>query len=264
LRTAELVSSRELLWNLTLRELRTKYRRSFLGWTWSLINPLATMLIFTFIYAVVFQAKPPTGDPSGLKSYPLYLLCGLLPWNFFALSIATSMQVVVGNGPLVKKVYFPRELLVLSVVSATLVSFLIEMGILSVAFLIVGNMVLPWIPVFLLITVLLTMFTTGIGLIFAAGYVFFRDLSHLWAIVGQAWFYLTPIVYTLDQVPDAAERFLKLNPMALFITAYRDILYSLRFPAWDQMAACAMVGLAVLALGLSLFRRLAPRFAEEL
>jgi ABC-type polysaccharide/polyol phosphate export permease len=262
--TGELLTFRELLWNLTLRELRTKYRRSFLGWTWSLINPLATMAIFTFIFVVVFDAQAPVGDPSGLKSYPLYLLAGLIPWNFFAGSVATAMTTIVANGTLVRKVYFPREALVFATVASMLVSLLIELAILSVVFLFAGNMVLPWIPVALVLTVVLAAFTTGLALLLAALYVFFRDLSHLWAILSQAWFYLTPIVYPISLVPERLEPFLELNPMTLFAGAYRDLLYNLRFPPLDQLAYLVVISGAMLAVGLTVFRRSAYRFAEEL
>ncbi len=103
----ETVSSPQLLWNLTLRELRTRYRRSALGWTWSMLNPLASMIIYTIVFVGVFKAKPPTGVPSGLKNFPLYLLCGLLPWTFFANSVTTSMVTLIGSGGLLKKVWFP-------------------------------------------------------------------------------------------------------------------------------------------------------------
>src|SRR3954451_15687852 len=108
----ELRGSGDLLVNLTQRELRSKYKRSVLGWGWSLLNPLASMVIFTVVFAVLLKQKPDVGNPSGLKLFPLFLLCGLLPWNFLANSMNGGMSTLVGNANLVKKVYFPREVLV--------------------------------------------------------------------------------------------------------------------------------------------------------
>ena len=118
MRIQELTSSRELLWNLTLRELRGKYRRSALGWAWSLLNPLATTVMYTFVFAIVLDAKGPVGEPSGLHVYAFFLLTGLLPWNFFVVGTTQAMSSVIANGGLVKKVWFPREVLVHSTVLA--------------------------------------------------------------------------------------------------------------------------------------------------
>ena len=111
----EVASSGELIWNLALRELRGRYKRSALGWFWSLLNPLFTMVIYTIVFSRILRATPPPGNPSGLDVFGLYLLCGLLPWNFFSITVTTSMATLLGNGSLIKKVYFPREVLVLSV-----------------------------------------------------------------------------------------------------------------------------------------------------
>ncbi len=102
----ELGRSRELLWNLTLRELRTRYKRSVLGWAWSLLNPLATMLIYSFVFVTLLDATAPVGNPSGLQAYGLFILCAILPWNYMSIGVGTSMGTVIGNGGLVKKVAF--------------------------------------------------------------------------------------------------------------------------------------------------------------
>src|SRR5947199_4308261 len=126
---AEYASSRELFNNLTLRELRTKYKRSVLGWAWSLLNPLSTMLIFTVVFRFFLKVQAPTGSPSGMQIFALYLLCGLLPFNFLQTGVNGSIGSLVGNANLIKKTYFPRELLVGSNVAASLVSHLIEMSL---------------------------------------------------------------------------------------------------------------------------------------
>src|SRR3954470_7278580 len=155
------MAHRNLLYLLSLKELRTRYKKSVLGWAWSLFNPLSQMLIFSVIFLYVFKAVPPIGDPSGLKNFPLYFLCGLLPFNFFSISIATSIGAVQGGAGLIKKVQFPHEHLVFSVVVAQFITLMIEFTILVVAMYIGGNGLLPWVPALILLSMLLALFTTG-------------------------------------------------------------------------------------------------------
>src|SRR3954464_12626535 len=152
------MAHRNLLYLLSLKELRTRYKKSVLGWAWSLLNPITQMLIFTFIFIYVFKATPPIGDPSGLKVFPLYFLSGVLPFNFFSISIGVAMGAVQGGAGLIKKVQFPHEHLVYSVVIAQFVTMLLELVILVTAMLIGGNMVLPWLPPLLVVLCLLALF----------------------------------------------------------------------------------------------------------
>jgi ABC-type polysaccharide/polyol phosphate export permease len=261
---AETLTNRELLRNLTLRELRTRYRRSVLGWAWSLINPLATMVIFTIVFSQVFRAPEPIGEPSGLESFPLYLLCGLLPWSFFSVSVGASMGSLAANSGLVKKVWFPREVLVVSTTFSLVVSLAIELGVLCVALLIAGNMVVPWLVPLAILVALLTTFTIGLALIFSALNVFYRDVGYLWTILAQAWFYLTPIVYPIELAPDWLRSIVSAQPMGGFVVAFHNLLYDLRWPSaarWAHLVVCAA---GALALGQWVFARMSPRFAEEL
>jgi ABC-2 type transport system permease protein len=264
----EFVSSRELLWNLTLRELRGKYKRSVLGWAWSMLNPLATMAIYTFVFGVILEAKPPPGHPSGLKMYGFYLLAALLPWNFFASVTGSSMGALVANAGLVKKVWFPREVLVFASTASWLVSLAIELGVFSIALLIVGNMVLPWLPIVIVLMALLTLFATGLALALSAVNVYFRDLGHLWGILSQIWFFATPIVYPANLVETRLHgvllRLYSANPMAVFARAFRAAMYDLRWPTAGQMGYLTAVAVVSMVLGLWVFARLSPRFAEEL
>lgn len=265
---AELLSRRELLWNLTLREIRGRYKRSALGWTWSMLNPLATMAIFTFVFGVVLEGQPPVGDPSGLKVYALFLICGLLPWNFFSVSVSVGMASIVANGGLVKKVAFPREHLVISTVAAGLWTFGIELIVLSAVLLIAGNMVLPWLPLVVVAAFLTAIFATGLGLALAAANVYFRDLTYLWGIVVQAWFFGTPLVYKPSdvegRVPDWLFRIFNDLPMAVVARLFRTLLYDLRMPRLIDFGLLAGYGVVALAFGWWLFDRLEGRFAEEL
>jgi ABC-2 type transport system permease protein len=271
-RLADYADARELTINLTLRELRGKYKRSVLGWTWSLINPLATVLIYSLVFAFFLKIEPPTGNPSGLHNFALFLLCGLLAWNFLSASMTESMGALLGNGNLIKKVYFPREVLIVATVAALLVSFLIELGVLIVILLAFGNMVLPWIPVLLGLVAIQTVFVLGIGLLLSVANVYFRDMKHLIAILLQALFYTAPIVYPLYLVPKEATVFgweiplrqlYELNPIVAQIECYRDVLYDLRFPAVGDVAYLVAWAAASLAIGLWVFSRLDGRLAEE-
>ena len=271
---AEIISSRELLANLTLRELRGKYKRSALGWAWSLINPLVTMAVFTIVFSTFLRAKPDPGDPSGLDIFALWLMTGLLPWNFLANSLTGGMSSLVGNANLIKKVYFPRELLVGSAVGAWLVTFLIEMSVLAVALLAFGNMVLPWLPLLLVIVALQLVFVVGVALGFAVMNVYFRDVEHFVSIGLQVWFYATPIVYPMKYVDSILTKYhwmgvsaldvYRANPMTQFLIAYRNVYYDLRFPAaetWGYLIGWTSFAIAV---GWWLFRSREGGLAEEL
>lgn len=281
---ADVTESRELLGNLVQRELRGKYKRSVLGWAWSMINPLALAVMYWLVFSVVFKAKlPPTA--SGLNSYPLFLLTALLPFNFLSNGINGSMGSLVANSNLVKKVYFPREILIIAQVLSWDVSLLIELGVLSVALLIVGNIVLPWLPLVLIAVVFETLFVIGIGLALSVLNVYFRDVQHFVAILLQLWFYATPVIY--DYKTQVQARVLpavtpghpvphhfwnhdwvlwlyKANPMVGFANCYHSFLYSLRFPVWTDMVWPLAASLIMLWIGIRVFRRLEPRLAEEL
>lgn len=263
-RVAEFAQSRELMVNLTLRELRGKYKRSILGWSWSLLNPLASMLVFTVIFRVFLKVDIPPGAPSGMDNFAFFLLCGLLPWNFLANSITGSMGVLVENSNLIKKVYFAREVLVAANVASWVVALLIELAVLAVALLVAGNIVVPWLVPALFLVAVQTVFVTGVGLLLSVLNVYFRDIQHLVGILLQMWFYATPIVYSVGQVPERWRSLYKLNPMVRFVEAYRDLLYDLRFPPLLDTIYLVTVAAGTLAVGLFVFARLEPKLAEEL
>ena len=263
----------ELLWNLTLRELRGKFKRSALGWLWSIINPLAMIGVYSLVFGVFFQVTPPVGDPSGLHTYGFFLVCGLLPWTFLTNALSGSAQSITANEGLVKKVYFPRAVLPGASTLAWLANFGVELAVLGIVLLIAGNMVIPWIPVVLVLMALQTVFVFGIGLLLAAGNSYFRDVQHFLGIALNIWFYATPILYPVEQVPEKETLFgvslplrdmLALNPMAIFVDAYRDVLYNLRWPTFGQWSALVLMAAVSLAVGAWVFSRLEPNLAEEL
>jgi homopolymeric O-antigen transport system permease protein len=263
---AEYRASRELFVNLTLRELRSKYKRSFLGWAWSTLNPLATMIVYTIVFSVFFKAGSSTiGNPSGLHVYALSLMCALLPWNFFNGCVFGGIGSIIGNGSLIKKTYFPRQLLPAAAAGATLVSHLIEMGLLLVALLAFGNWrAAAFTPMVLLLTLITAVFGIGMGLLFSSLNVYFRDVEHFLAIVFLVWFYLTPIIYPIGIVPARFQQIIKLNPMTDMALSYRAAWYNGTWPGALELGYYALWAVCVFVVGWLVFNRLEAGLAEEL
>ncbi|GAB2685785.1 ABC transporter permease [Thalassiella azotivora] len=271
------VASRELLLNLTMREVRGRYKRTLLGNLWSLINPLATMLIYTVVFGLLLRVQVPPGEKTGIDVFALWLLCGLVPWTFFSGGITAGLDSVVGNANLVKKVYFPREVLVGSAVLALGVTFCTEMLVLVVALLLFGSELLVWIPLVLVFMLLLLCFALGLGMLLAVANVYFRDTRHFTTIALQVWFYLTPILYPLPYVRQAEEALAErlgrsvpleqlwgLNPVEHFVSAFRAMLYDNVAPAADDVLWCVGAAAVSLVVGTWVFRRRAHALAEEL
>lgn len=263
------MAHRNLLYLLSLKELRTRYKKSVLGWAWSLFNPLSQMLIFTIIFTYVFVSKPVPGDPSGLTNFPLYFLGGLLPWNFFSITTSVAMSNVQGGSGLIKKVSFPHEHLVFSVLIAQFVTLLIETVILVVALLFAGHNVLKWLPVILVIYALWAFFTAGVALALTAFNVFFHDVQYLWTILSQMLFYVTPVIYFTSRLPDVlVGRVLKTvanwGPTGSYIVAFHHLFYDGRMPPALLLLYLAGLAVVTFALGVWIFGKLSPRFAEEM
>jgi len=270
---ADVIRARELLWNLTLRDLRGRYRRSTLGWAWSLVTPLATILIFTLVFRYVLRIPVPAGDPSGLESFALYLVCGLISWNFIANSVNGSMDVLIGNGNLIKRVYFPRATLVIASVGSATVTLGVELSVLGVVLLVVGSPFLPLLPILVLVIAFQAAFVLGLALALSVANVYFRDLQYVVAILLQLGFYAAPIIYPVSLVPERAvvagleipvATLYHLNPAVRFVEAYRDILYDGRIPPATTFAALVLSAVLALGLGILVFRKLEIRLAEEL
>jgi lipopolysaccharide transport system permease protein len=273
----EVFAARELLANLTLREIRGKYKRTVFGQLWSLANPLALTLIYTFVFGFIFKVPLEPGDPSGLKVFAVWLLCGLLPWTFFANVVNLGLGSLVANANLIQKVYFTRVVLPLSIVGSSAYNWLFEMGVLLVVLTIAGAFVLPWIPLLIVIMILLTVFAAGVALMLSIANVYFRDTQYFLSIVLQIWMYLTPIIYPLSLVEAESERvgglvgtsitvadIYGLNPMVHFVNVFRQLLYDNRWPDLNEWLICLAWAVGSLALGMIVFRRNEKRLAEVL
>ena len=273
---ADVRASRELVVNLTRREIKGKYKRTALGQLWSLANPLAQMLVYTLVFSVIIRIQPGPGDPSGLDVFALWLMCALLPWSFFVGVVNGGMSSLVGNENLIKKVYFPRSALVVSTALAASYSWAIEMAVLVVAILAFGGAPLLYLPAVLLVMAVLFAFALGVALLLSIVNSYFRDAQHLVSIVFQVWFYLTPILYPLSEVerrtadigPVVGNLTLldlyELNPMEGFAEVFRNLLYDNRLPQWSTLLECVAWAAVALAVGGWVFTRQQRRLAEVL
>lgn len=273
----EVLGARELLSNLALREIRGQYKRTVLGRLWSLANPLASMLVYTFVFSFVFRAKPDVGNPSGLDIFAVWLLCGLLPWTFFAAAVSTGMGSIVTNSGLVTKVYFPRVVLPIAAVFTVAYNWLFEMGILVVVIMLVGAFVYPWLPLVVLAMALLALFATGVALLLSLANVYFRDVQYLVTILLQIWMYMTPIVYPVTLVTGHSERIgglfgtsitimdiYALNPMYHFVAIFRALLYDNTWPQLSDVLISMAWAAVALVVGFWAFARKEKKLAELL
>lgn len=273
----EVWGSRELLFNLVSRDVRGKFKRTVFGQLWSLVNPLALMLIYTFVFGLIFRSNPPPGDPSGLDVFPLWLLCGLLPWTFFSSVVSSSAGSLVANSGLIQKVSFSRVVLPLSTVGASAYNWAFEMAVLLVALIIAGSFVLPWLPLLIVAMALLALFAAGVGLLFSIFTVYFRDTEYLLGILLQFWLYLTPIIYPISLVAGESAKLggllgtpvtllgiYDLNPMVHFVAIFRNLIYDNRAPDPLEWLVCLTWALVAAALGLIVFRKNERNLAEAL
>lgn len=268
----ELWSYRELIENLVVRDLKVRYKHSVLGFVWSLLNPLLLMLVFTLVFTLMLPNVT-------IPKFPVFVLCALLPWNFFHAAIMGALNSIVQSGHLIKKVYFPREILPISTVLSNFVNFLLALPVL---FLLMAFFDVPltahliYLPLIMLVQIA---FTIGIALILATLNVFYRDTGVIMEVVMQAWFFLTPIFYPAELLPewgqvwglDLPVRRLTyiLNPMASIIASYRSVLYGFTngsppaAPAFDFFSRTIVTALVCLVVGYAFFVRHSHRFGEE-
>lgn len=261
---AQVWSYRTLILNLAQRDLRARYKKSFLGWVWSLINPATTLAIYTVVFGVFLKGVAPVAGNGELSSFPLYLFCGLVVWNLFAGAVNTSIQSFASAGPLLTRTYFPPECPMVAGLATVVLQAAIEVGILMVFMLAFMNV--SWTAVLIVpIMVLQAAFAFGIGLVMGLGNIRYRDVGYLVGILMQVLFYATPIVYRLDTIDnELAVRLLQLNPLTAYVYSVRQVLYELELPTlgnWLMMLGSAVISLVV---GWFLFGRYAPRVIEEL
>lgn len=255
-RIRKLIANLYLLKCLTERELKSRYRGSVLGFFWSFLNPLLYMAVLSIIFGFIVKLK--------IENYPMFILSGLLPWIFFSTSLTQATNSIVANTSLINKVYLPKELFPFSLILNNLVNFIFSIICLFILLVIFGiklNLViiLFFLPV---ITFILTIFCTGICLLFACTNVFFRDLTHLVSIILTLWFYISPIFYSMKMVPQKYLSIYLLNPMATIISIYRDVLLYAKIPEMNHLLVALAISVLIFVFGYIVFIKYDDLYAE--
>ncbi len=252
----ELLRFRELLKNLAIKELRVRYKESALGFLWSLFTPLLNMAVYTLVFSVMLR-------PFRVEHYSIFLLAGIFPWTFFQTSVGSGCVSVVNNGSLVKKVYFPTEILPLSIVFSNFINFLLSLVVFFLFMLAYRMHLYPSLIALPFIFLVQIAFTTGITLLTAVATVYFRDIEHFLGVFLFALFYVTPIIFPASSIPPQYQIFFQLNPLTPIIDAYQKVLYYGRFPDWVSFVSIAVVSLALLVVGYSVFNKYKGMLPEE-
>jgi len=244
------------------REFQAKYRNTMLGAAWTVLSPLAMILVYTLIFSQVMKSRLP-GDTSEY-GYSIYLCAGILTWGLFAEITSRAQNVFLEQANLLKKISFPRICLPVIVVLNALLNFGIIFGLFTVFLVASGQF--PGAVFLLLLPVLLlqVLLAIGLGMVLGVLNVFFRDVGQFYQIFIQFWFWLTPIVYPASILPPAVRDWLAWNPMAAVIGAYQHILVGGQAPQWATLGPAAALALLLCALGMHLFRRRAGEMVDEL
>lgn len=253
---AELWKYRELAVILVSKELKLRYRRSILGFAWTMLNPLLTMIILSTVFSHVMRVQ--------IDKFPVFVLSALLPWNFFAQSISGGALSIIHNESLLRNVRVPRAIFPLALVSSHLVNLLLAIIPLLLVMLVLGAEIRPAVLLLPFFLVTLWMFAAGIALALSAWTVFFRDIAQIVEVGLMALFYLTPILYPLSLLPERYVPLFLLNPLIYEVLPFRTIFYEGQVPSWEFCAASLAAGIVSFLVGLALFRRRESLFLQYL
>lgn len=244
---------RDLLKLLVSRDLKLKYRRSVLGYLWSILNPLLIMIVMSVVFSKMFNRDIPY--------FPVYLFCGQLLFNYMNNTTHQAIFSITNNASLLKKTYVPRYIFTLSKITSGMVDFVFSLGALIIVMLVTRtpfhwcNLLFPFVVLQLYI------FCVGLGLFLAQANVFFRDIQYIYNAVTTAWMYLTPIFYPMDLLPDTLQWIVKrFNPMYFYVGQFRDLIYYGRLPGWGILAAGCVTAVAMLGIGVLCFNRSKDKF----
>lgn len=247
---------RELLINLAKREITVRYKQSILGYAWVIINPLFQILVISFVFSTLLKV-PSVGVP-----FIIFLSVALLPWTFFSSSVTASTNALVNNSNLITKIYFPREILIYSTILAKMVDFglsLIILAVLMLFFQIPINFYIVWVPLILLIQIILTM---GISLLLSSFNLFYRDIQYILTLALTLWFYVTPIAYPTEVIPDKFKLIFSLNPMAVIVNAYREVIIGQGHPNINSLVIALISSILIFVFSFFIFKKLEKSFAD--
>ena len=245
----DLYNYRELLKTSVTKDIGGKYKHSFLGILWSFVNPLLQIIVYAFVFQVILK--------SNIENYAVYLCCGLVPWQYFSSVVLRGAAIMLDNGNIIKKVYFPREILPISLVTSEGVNFLIS-TIIILGFVILGGIGFSFNILWYFVIVAIQF------VIVSSLTVYFRDLLHILGILMQLLFYVTPIVYEVDSVPTNLQWIVRINPMSYLIDGYRNIFYNKVAPDFHGMLIAFIMSIILVGAGYFIFKKLEIGFAEEL
>ena len=249
-------TSLNILKNLVLRNLKVRYKGSLLGVFWVLLNPLFTMLVLYIVFSCIVKMN--------IKQYPLFLLSAILPWSFFSSSLTDASRSIIDDSNLVKKVYFPREVLPLSYVISNFINFLFSLIIILTVLMIFRIQALKYVYYLPLILIIHLVFTLGLALVVSCANVYFRDIGHILGIMLIFWFYMTPIFYPASMIPSQLYRLYLLNPMASIINIYRDVLFEGNAPSPGNLLTLMLFAGAVSLCAYFIFKKYENSFAKVL
>lgn len=253
----EIYSYREMIKSFVRRDLRGRYQGSFLGFLWTFINPLLQLVVYSIVFSTILRA--------GIDKYYLFLFVALIPWLFFANSVTGGSMAIISQKDMVKKIYFPREVLPIAHVTSSFINMLLTFIVIFIVIIFSGTPLNP-LALLCLIPVWIVEYILALGMAFltSAITVYMRDMEHILSILIMAWQYLTPVLYSDDMIPEKYRAIYNLNPMTPVIRAYRTILYDSRVPDLSTLLSAFAMGMIVLVLGWIVFSALKKRFAEEL
>lgn len=251
----EIWDYREMISSLVRRDLRGRYKGSVLGFFWTFLNPLLQLVVYTLVFSVIMRA--------GIEDYYLFLFVALVPWTFFSTAVGGGSGCIISQQNLVNKIYFPREVLPISHVISQLINMLLSFLVVVVVLIVSGKginlAVWGYLPVIVLQETLLAF---GLTFLFSAITVYFRDMQFLLNVIIMAWQFLTPVMYSVDMVPEQLQGLFYLNPMTPIIVAYRDIFYYKQAPDLHDFLLGTVMGVLILIVGWFVFGKLKKHFAE--
>lgn len=248
----ELYHYKYLLSQLIRRDILTRYKRSFLGIAWTMLNPLGTMVVLTIVFSHLFGT---TAD------YPVYVLSGLLAWNFFSKSTTAAMRSMLWGGDLLKKIYLPRSSFCLSAIGTEIVNLILSLVPMAFVMILTGfkfHLSIIFLPLSILTISLLAL---GVALLLSTFSVIFPDVVEMYEIILIAWMYMTPIIYPASMFPERYKFILTLNPLTYFIELFHIPLYQGRFPTWMEFWPALVIGILMLVTGWFFFSKKIDEFA---
>ncbi|MEZ0537112.1 ABC transporter permease [Caldicellulosiruptoraceae bacterium PP1] len=239
------IKYKDLLYELVIRDVKIKYRRSTLGLLWSLLNPLFMMIIMTIVFSHLFRFD--------IKNYPIYLLSGQIIFTFFSESTNISMRSIIDNAPLIKKVYIPKYIFPVAKVLSSFINLIFSLLAILIVIIAMRIKISLTILLFPIPLLFVLMFSIGMGLILSSYAVFFRDMIHLYSVGLTAWTYITPIFYPKTIIPEKYRLLVELNPMYHYIEYFRDILINGKIPSINQTMICLIISIFFIVIGTVIF-----------